>query len=298
MRNQLRLIVLIGAASLTAGATFLVACSDDTSVETSTDGGGNGEGGGNTEAGNLDSGTDTSPPFDGGFRVDTFDKVLATEICNSLARCCYGTATPAADGGADGGTFDRTACETAYVRVGFEGSNSGNELKDGGKITLDQTAADGCVNKVKTMGCSLSGPDFKAMRTACFGAYAGTGGAGASCNGSIECQRGFFCKTLDGGAGSCEALRGDGGACGDFDDVVAGEACSYRGSGNTGAYCKFYDYATNTPIPQNLWACTPAGGANDKCASSLWCSDTICNNDNTCVTPEKYFDLACPFFAP
>lgn len=297
MRNQLRLIVLIGAASLAAGATFLVACSDDTSVDPSADGGGGGGEGGNKEGGDLDGGADTAPLFDGGFRVDTFDKVLATELCNSLSRCCYGTATPAADGGADGGTFNRASCESAYLRVGFEGSNAGNELKDGGKVTLDQVAADDCVNKVKALGCSLAGAEFKTIRSACFGAYAGTGGAGASCAGSIECKKGFFCKTLDGGAGACEALRADGGACGDFDEEVAGEACSYRGSGNTGMYCKFYDYGTNTSIPQNQWACSPSNGANAKCASSLWCNETICNNDNTCVTPEKYFDSACTVFA-
>ena len=122
MRNHLRLAFIVGSASLVLGAGLLVACSDDTSVSETGDAGTDARSDGPvvTEAGGNDAGADTAPPFDGGFQVETFDNVLATEVCKSLARCCYGNPTPP-DGGADGGTFDQKECEVKFGRLGFEG---------------------------------------------------------------------------------------------------------------------------------------------------------------------------------
>jgi hypothetical protein len=281
---------------MVAGAGFLVACSsEDTSVV--TDAGTDAQTADAPVAdGNVgDGGAETAPPFDGGFKVDTFDAVLATELCKSLARCCYGTATPA-----DGGTFDLATCEKTFGRLGFEGSSASSQFRDGGKVALDQVSADSCIAKVKALSCNLPGAEFKAVRAACFGSYTGTVAAGAACQESIECQAGHFCQpTSDAGTvGTCAPLRALDESCGDFTDnpALGDQACSYRAGGNTGNYCKFRDIAGGAEIPRANWKCTAAGAAGSDCATSLWCDQTICNQAGTCVTLDSYFDSACTQF--
>jgi hypothetical protein len=298
MKNQLRLFVLIGGASLVGGAAFLAACSDDTSV-TTTDAGTDGpttDGPTPTEGGpGSDGGIDSG--FDGGFVLDTFDEVLATELCKSLSRCCYGTPTPG-DGGADGGTFDMKACVEKYGSLGFEGSNALAALKDAGNVTLDQVAADSCVKKVQGISCNLPGAEFKAVRASCFSAYGGKLAAGATCKDSIECQTGAFCKgAVDGGTGSCTAIRAVGGACGDFTDdpVLGDQACSYRRGGLPTNYCKFYDFDGGAFLAPADWKCAAPGAVGSDCATSLWCDQGICATGK-CVSPDKYFDQTCTRF--
>jgi hypothetical protein len=301
MRNQLRLIVLLGGAALVGGAGVLVACSDDTSVTTDagTDGGTDAK----TDSpfpptdGSTDAGKDSS--FDAGFVLESFDEQIAIELCKSLARCCYGTTTPAPDGGADGGTFDMAACTLQYGKLGFEGSNV-STLRDGGNVALDQVAADSCISKIKAATCNLPGTEFAQIRDACFAAYTGKLGASAACTGSSECQVGFFCKgAVDGGAGVCTAIRAVNGPCGDFTDdpVAADEACSYRRGGPPANFCKFYDFVGGGTLDAGDWKCTAPGAANADCANSLWCNNTICDSNTLkCVTPEKYFDQTCTLF--
>ena len=302
MRNQVRLVMLLGGASVVAGATFLVACSDDTSVTAGTEAGSDArsDAPNNPDGAVGDGGADTSPPFDGGFQVGTFDTVIATELCKSLARCCFGNPTPP-DGGADGGSLDLAACLTYYRGVGFEGSNANSDLRDGGNVSLDQVAADACISKIKAMSCNLPGPEFKAIRAGCFAAYSGKIAEGAPCKQSIECKLDHFCKggSRDGGVGTCAQIRAVGGNCGDFttDQGYADQACSYRAGGNTGAYCRSFDIAAGVYLPAADWKCTAAGGAGTECLSSLNCNETICSEEALCVTPNKYFDPYCSSFA-
>lgn len=299
MRNHLRLIVLVGSAALVSGAAFLVACSDDTSVTTAdagTEGGPDAKSDGPVSG---DGGTDTGVDahFDGGFVLDTFDQQMATELCKSLARCCYGTTTPA-EGGVDGGSFDLAACEVQYGRIGFEGSNLAT-LRDGGNVLLDQVQADLCISRIKAASCNLPGTEFAQIRDACFSVYTGKLGASAACKGSSECQAGFFCKgAVDGGAGVCTAIRAVNAACGDFtDDPVYGdEACSYRRGGAPANYCKFYDFDAGDYLEAGAWKCTAPGAAGSVCATSLWCDKSLCDGTSTCITPEKYFDQRCQTF--
>lgn len=293
MRNSLRLGVLFAGASIFGGAAFLIACSDDTSINT-TDGGTDAPV--TTEASPGDGGPDTAPPFDGGFVVETFDGVIAKELCGALARCCYGSATPP-DGGVDGGSFDETQCEKRFGSIGFEGSNADKPTVDAGHVALDQLSADTCIKKIKAMTCDLPGAEFKAIRTACFGAYAGTVAMGGACTSSIECKPGQFCKTVgDAGTGTCDAIRAVDGPCGDFNTDRADEACSYRAGGSTGNYCKFADIAAGTILPTADWKCAASLPAGSDCATSLWCNETVCSQASTCETPNKYFDVACGTF--
>ena len=298
MRNAFRLIVVLCGASL-VGAGALLACSDDTSVNASTDGGPPpvpDSGGGDTST-PVDAGADTAP-FDGGFRVDTFDSLLADELCKSLARCCWGSPTPDA-GGADGGTFDMAKCTAMTLPYGFEGSNIGTELRDAGNVIVDQVAADSCIQKVKSMACNLPGTDFSALRNGCYKAYQGKLDVGATCTGSIECKPGNFCKIGAGTTGTCTALRPVDAGCGDFTDkpALGEEACSYRAGGDTNNHCKFYDYSANTLLDAGDWKCVPGETApNGDCASSTWCTDAICETNNKCTSPDMYWGSSCDFF--
>lgn len=304
MRKSLRLALAVSGASL-VGATFLIACGDDTEVTTGTDAGA--EAGTDArfdspqnDTGLVDAGTDSDSDadIDAGFVLDKFDTTLATTICESLARCCYGTPTPG-DGGADGGTFDKAACVTKFEQLGFQNSNVGPELKDGGNVVLNQTSALDCINKVKALTCDVPGAEYVAARVACFAAYRGKLAAAAPCKGAAECQMGHFCKGAnDGGAGVCTALRPLGGPCGDNPDHPSEyeEACSYRAGGETNTYCKFYDFGSGD-LDAGDWKCTASGAPATNCATSNWCKDSICDPGTAvCKTPDKIFDDSCGTF--
>lgn len=299
MRNALRLVLALSGASI-VGAGALLACSDDTSVNASTEAGvPPGPDGGGLDSPSGDGGADTAPPFDGGFVLDTFDTVLATEICKTLARCCYGTTTPA-EGGADGGTFDMAACVALSVQNGFEGSNLGVEIKDAGNVTLDQVSADDCVNKIKALSCNVTGTDHAAAQAACFNAYSGKFTAGQPCKASVECQHGLFCNgQLDGGSGTCAAIRGVGGNCGDNPDhpTLYEETCSYRASGDTGNYCRWHDFGTDMDLDAGEWKCASASDAGAPCETTNWCKNTICDDTSfLCVSPDMLFATSCGRF--
>jgi hypothetical protein len=230
--------------------------------------------------------------------VDSFDVVLATEQCNTLARCCSYTL---ADGGADGGTFDMAACVAKYTLFGFEGSNVPTAFKDAGAITLDQVKAADCINKIKSLTCNLPGTEYTAIRAACYGAYAGKFAVGQPCNGAAECQPGLYCNglPLDGGAaGVCATLKPLGGPCGENPDhpTEYEEACSYRGGGGTGNYCLWTDPGGAT-LPSADWKCTAAGAPPAGCLLSTWCKDSVCDGVSLlCTSPEPYYTSACGLF--
>ncbi|MDB4938585.1 MAG: hypothetical protein JWP87_5557 [Labilithrix sp.] len=299
MRNSLRLVVALGAASM-FGAALLLACSDDTSVDVNTDAGIDGAKPDAPQADTSppDAGGDTAPPFDGGFVVDTFDTVLATELCKSLARCCYGSPMPAEGGAGDGGTFDNQKCINSLKDFGFQGSNIGTALRDAGNVTLDQLSADDCINKIKAIKCDLPGTEYTAARASCFAAYTGKLGAGTACRGSVECQNGFFCKgQVDGGTGVCTAIRPLNGPCGDNPTSLTEyeEACSYRAGGGTGNYCRWTnDPANQVELDAGEWKCVASAGMGTGCVSSTWCKDTICDpTTSLCTSPDKLFEGQC-----
>ena len=300
MRNHLRLVLALGSASV-FGAALLLACSDDTSVAPVTEAGSDAPSKSDSPIGpDGGGGPDTSPPFDGGFVVDTFDSVVATELCGTLARCCYGSAMPG-PGAADGGTFDTNACIAAFGSMGFLNSNVGTaQLRDGGSVALDQVSADSCIKKIKAMSCNLPGPDYVAARAACFGAYSGKIAASGACTATVECQAGLFCKgQKDGGTGVCTAIKALNGGCGENPDhpTEYEEECSYRGGGDNGVFCKNYDFGTDSYLDAGAWTCTAAGGVGSRCANHTWCKDTICQPSTAvCETPEKIFDTSCGLF--
>lgn len=296
--NKLRLIALTSAGLLVSTGALLIACSDDTSINPAVDGGRTETS--TNETGTPDGGEDAKPDvFDSGFKVDTFPKDLGEALCGAHARCCFGNAALPAGAAVDGGTFDRTKCETFYRKFGLEGSDFGNELLDGGNVELDDVKAADCIAKAKALTCDLSAADFQAARNACYGALKGKVSAGA-CKGDIECAPGFFCKTALGSeagtSGTCTAIRPLGGACGDFGDQQTPDpACSWRGSGDTKRYCAFADDVTSGTFKDaGDWKCANGLANGSECYLSTWCASGICDDGTLkCKDPSTYFASSC-----
>lgn len=330
MKN-FRLFVFI-SSSLTLSAAFvLAACSSDDNVVTVTpDSGGSdtGPGGrdGNVDTdsgGEKDAGTDTGSNTDAGLKLDTFAGTVANALCNTLTKCCFGSANVPDGGAVDGGNFNRGKCLDLYSDLGFENSLIGSDVITLGNVTLDQTKGADCLAKINALTCDLTGANLKAARAACFGALSGKLAANQPCRSSLECAPGNFClPDADAGAGDggtpvigkCAALRGSGGNCsivdttggcagGDTqcvydnsinDSNLAEDACSYRGGGDTNLRCSSYDSANDVYRSRDQWTCQATVANDTGCNSTVWCSDGICDPtaNYVCKSPAKYFTPA------
>ncbi len=300
MKN-LRFVASVIASSLVATGVVLVACGGDTEATSEQD----------PEAGTIEAGAETSvviddagtdaplPPFDAGFKVDDFFANVSDGFCSALSRCCFGSANLEGGAPVDGGTFDRAQCEGVYKDIGFESSNRGRELIDGGQVELDQKAAADCIAVLSSLSCQLTATEFQATRALCFSAYKGRRAIGQPCRGSIECPTTAFCLLSDAGAdtagnvGQCAPLRGVDAGCGDFtsNTAIAQEACSYRFSGTPNLHCDNLTFAPVVAKPRAEWKCVPAVANGEHCAYSHWCASGMCNPDNglVCTSPLTYF---------
>ncbi len=246
---------------------------------------------------------DTS--FDAGFKPDTYDTELGIAACQTMARCCFGTENPP-DGSIDGGSFNLTKCQAHYKLAGYDASNQDLARADAGVVVVDQVKAAACLQAVRSLSCTVTGPSFAAMREKCFGALYGTVPAGSACNYSIECVPGHFCKTesTDSGAaasGTCEPLRAENGSCGDFtkDQYIADHACSYRGYGETNRFCRnVVDFDTFEPTDPSQWTCQPALANGQDCTLNTWCTSGLCDfNNGKCVdTLDMYPQSFCKYY--
>jgi hypothetical protein len=299
LMKKLRLVAFVSVSCAFVAAAPLVACSDDTSVNPPVDGGrtdGPTPGDSSTDTNVIDAPLDTAD-FDAGLKLDTIADTVSARMCNALARCCFGTPTPA-DGGADGGTFDRVACQNLYADLGFENSSVGHTLFTGGKVGLDQQKGKDCLDKIDALACSLTGAALQDIRTSCFAAIKGLATNGQACNQSVECATGLFCNPTGSGAftGTCTALKTAGQPCGVFTgesvekNAVRGEeACSYRGSGTPALHCDSLDDVGGYTDPAT-WTCKPTVANGQLCNSSVWCTSGICDPDTfLCTSPSQYF---------
>ena len=125
---------------------------------------------------------------------------------------------------------------------------------------------------------------------------------GQPCTAAIECKPGLFCNPE---SKKCEALRGDGGACGIYRTPDAGpvdierdsykseEACSWRGSADTKLRCSSYNFVADQYRPYDEWTCQPQVALGESCNDTRWCADSICNVDGyRCESPVPYFENA------
>lgn len=307
MKN-LRLFAFSTCSLTLAAACLVAACGDDTAV--SVDAGGVD---GSTDAPVVtpdgeapDSGSDaqtdgSKPLIDAGLTVEWFKTTVASTLCSSLAKCCYGANGVPDSGAVDGGTFKTSACESLYQQLGFEQSNLNGELAvTGGNVVLDQAQALDCLNKVNALSCSLSGTELAAARTSCFDAMRGKLTAGQTCKASIECAPGNYCKpgiADGGGTGTCTALAAQGQPCSiwntgndDSDQQTNEQVCSWRAGGEPLLHCDSYDYVGGQYRARTDWKCAAAVGVGQSCSATTWCNGGICDPaDYTCKTPVQYF---------
>lgn len=312
MKN-LRLFAF-ATGSLLISTGVLLACSDDDSVVT-TPGADGGDGGTDSsrdnnvapdaDAGVADVVTDTNPDVitDAGLKLETFANELASVMCDTLSRCCFGAPN---DGGTTldgGGKFNRAACENFYDGIGFDTSLVGFRGIQS-NAALDQGEAAACLQKVRAMTCSVTGTEYNSIRGSCYAAIKGKATASQACTNSVDCAQGTYCKSTDGGPGTCAALAGDGGACGVFDtgdqntDLArADEVCSWKAGGVPKQFCDSIDFVSGVR-PKAEWRCAPGRPNGGDCANTNWCSDGICNPDTlACTSPlGLYPQVACGQF--
>jgi len=303
--KKLRLVAFVSVGFAFVAAAPLVACSDDTSINPTTDGGLPDSP--STDAPTGDTSVTDAPSetsVDGGLKIETIADVVSAHMCTALARCCFGNGNPP-DGGADGGTFDRAECQRVYTDLGFENSSVGHTLFADGKVTLDQQKGADCIAKIDALTCNLTGAGLQDIRTTCFAAIKGLATAGQACGQSVECASGLFCNpTTPGGAltGTCAALKTAGQPCGLFtnsnegkNSIKSEEACSYRGSGAPSLFCDSYDFVGQVYTDPATWTCKASVANGQDCNDSTWCSSGICDPDTfKCMSPVQYFSqLSC-----
>ena len=316
--NRLRLLVFTSTSVLSLGGLILGACSSDDTIVPGTDSGDLDAGGGKdsptaNQDGNVptdapdDRGPDVKTVGDAGLNPQNFFGLVASKICGSLARCCYGNANVADGGAVDGGTFAGGRCGDLYRRIGFEGSSSGIEVSLLANVEIDQAKAVACLDKLDALACSQTGATLQDARAACFDAVKGKLAANTPCRATIECGPALFCNppspdagSADGGiAGTCTPLRAQGQNCSihergndDEESQLNEVACSYRGGGAPQLRCDSYDFVAQAYRPRSQWTCQPTVANGQGCNTSVWCKEGVCNPDNnyTCQSPLPYFN--------
>lgn len=322
--TKLRLVAFSAFGLLLASSSLLGACSDgDDPVAPADDGGardsqstdvnvppGDDD---DTDGSTPDGGTDgevTDGGFDAGLTVETFAQAVATNLCTSIATCCFG-GVPADGGTVDGGTYDPTECLNLNRALGFESSNLGVATSSTVSFGLDQAKAVECLDKVANLKskCSLTGSDLRDARTACFNAFVGKLQPGQACNSSVECIKDTYCKPNNpaspfGSPGKCTALAGANGNCGgayvsnpqddNVDQQYAEEACSYRSGGENGLHCSSYDYDEGDYRDRADWKCVTGVANGQGCSNTTWCATGICDpSDYTCHDPLQLLGQFC-----
>jgi len=217
----------------------------------------------------------------------TFPGQVAATVCERVANCC-GTS-------ADAATFNFAACYADLLPSGYNGSNTGSNLLDGGHVVFNAVAAQACLGALNQIDCQTNEIPAAIQTLAymnCFAALSGTLPAGSPCAGTIECSSGNFCLPLDGGVGDagaiglCQAIVGDGGACGNLLGTPSASqaACSYRGSGNTNLFCKSFDPSVpSESIDAAAWTCAPQEPVGTGCGRNVACSSFECTTGLQCA---------------
>jgi hypothetical protein len=206
-----------------------------------------------------------------GLSVATFTTEIAQALCQGLARCCT---VP------NGSSFDMAGCINTQMTTNF---NTGANVADSGDLTLDPVKAQACLNDLASVNCAATtGTDTVKEFDDCYTALSGTLTTGAPCVKSVECVQSDFCDLpTDGGAtGTCQPMRTSGEPCGDFGSrslVQSEEACSYRGSGNTGLRCANVDLATLTVLDAGTWVCSPEVAPDSGCGFAVDCTTRLCD---------------------
>lgn len=304
MKYLRRFGIALCVASGSTGVLF--ACGDDNAVLLATDGGVDGSSGRDSSSADVstltdsgredaqDSGRDAKseggldaqadveiPPVDAGNPdADASDLAaefplrLATEICQTTARCCFGDANTEGDASVDGGHYDIAKCIALYKAGGLDQSNpSAQGAVDQSKLSYNAPKASECLGRVKVLSCGANAAEYHAMILACYNVLVGTVAAGDACLQSAECQPGFFCNTS---TSKCEALRTAGANCGDWttNATLSQNTCSNRYSAEPPRFCRILDDAG--ALPAASWKCNNGVGLGERCINDAWCNGGVC----------------------
>lgn len=212
----------------------------------------------------------------------SFPGQLAAALCDTVATCCGSSG--------DAATFNWQACYTSRLGLGFDGSNTGVSLLDGGHVTFNAAQAQACLSTIATADCSanqITSAEQAQLFQSCYAAYAGTLVAGSPCAGSIECAPGNFCSPVDGGVGDagavglCQALTGLGGTCGaalGANATAAQSVCSYRGAAANGLFCQnISGDAGFTQTDPATWTCQQQWANGSECYVNQDCASFVCH---------------------
>jgi hypothetical protein len=217
---------------------------------------------------------------------DQFFSAVAAAFCQSLSGCCN-----------LGAKFDTAGCHSAFGDPSFGGYlaiASPLPYVDGGRIAYDTEAACHCLEAAGSVNCgTVTQQTLASIQQTCIAALhgtvpntvvasgdAGVTDAGASgdaavlgCASSFECATGYCSveypstPAADAGLGTCAALVGDGGACGNLPSELERtkqDQCSYLGNGQPELYCA----SSNT--------CAPRIATGSQCTSNSQCALNAC----------------------
>jgi hypothetical protein len=293
MKNSGRIFtaVLIVSGSVTSSSLMVVGCNGD---NTMPDGGS--EGGPDTTT--PDSSPDVAHPDGGDASADSSDGEAGNPIpafmtqesnafCMRFQTCCNGLDA--------GGAFNLAQCVSTSVD-GWYASNGevSPEVVARGNVTLNETAATGCLAGLATLTCpDLGSSELLTVTGNCYGAIVGTLANGGDCIQSVECKPGEYCKfagvdggTTDAGSpiGQCATLIAQGQPCGQSlpygDPNEYSTECEYK---NWQPPSNFCDYDTYPDAAG--YTCQPLRTNGAVCYYSQECASGICGTiDQDCLS--------------
>jgi hypothetical protein len=228
-------------------------------------------------------------------KLQAYASQYAHAFCSGFAKCCPG---------GDAGAFDVESCAASSSFGGGWRSTLpfSAQALTADNMLLDNDAGANCIAALQNMGCTVGGTmtaaAFSAVTTACNGVLTGTIPTGSSgCVSSFECTNGYCNLPTDGGAGTCTALAGAGGACAAGNDSPD-QMCSQAGT-RPALWCDLLDH----PDGVGATCIAPFSDGTTCFTTSYWddygCASGICGDDSTCGTPATYPDPGfCAFWTP
>jgi hypothetical protein len=184
----------------------------------------------------------------------------AQALCDGFYTCCERY-----DSGIDNAQV--AGCEDMVVsgNLAWETTLPSPGTFAAGKLDVSDAGAAACLGALPNLACgTFSASQYQTVTNDCLGVFVGTVALNApGCIDSFECASGYCNLPTDGGAGTCSALVGAGGAC------VTQDMCSQASLAVT-MYCTTQVTGNGTGTCQPLLADgANCGGADQACASGI-----------------------------
>jgi hypothetical protein len=256
----------------------------------------NGLVGGNADATTASDAADAFDGFDGGPNVfQQFSAQYAQAFCFGQGKCCAGF---------DAGAFDLAACAATNTLKGWRSTLPANaSAYTAGHLALNGEAGAGCISALRAFPCgTIAPPQFAAILNACNGVLTGNIANGSGpCVSSFECANGYCASPVDGAAGTCAPLVGQGAACKPGNDSPD-HMCTRAGVAQPRLWCDVTNHpdgggATCVPPLPNGAGCFNSATSywDDYGCVSLLCGDSLTCGSNTAAYPDPGW---CSAYAP